>query len=210
MLWPRVYWQARCACMPAAAGRLRLSTVQWPVPVAERASRPLPRRDWVLPAVLLLFACLPLYRRVDSGLALLLHRAPQPGWRGAAMDALRTAAGRGVAGRWPRPTAASANCWGHAHVPSTCMLPPAPTRCRCPAGMRSLGFCLMACCHVLPPLPALLLHVGHTVLTWNPRTAALLCWLHRSPGLARLCWLTGWSWVACRWPPCSPLRGSWP
>ena len=34
--------------------------------------------------------------------------------------------------------------------------------------MRSLGFCLMACCHVLPPLPALLLHVGHTVLTWNP------------------------------------------
>lgn len=65
-------------------------------------------------------------------------------------------------------TAANANCWGHAHVPSTCMLPPAPTRCRCPAGMRSLGFCLMACCHVLPPLPALLLHVGHTVLTWNP------------------------------------------
>ena len=29
MLWPRVYWQARCACMPAAAGRLRLSTVQY-------------------------------------------------------------------------------------------------------------------------------------------------------------------------------------
>ena len=34
--------------------------------------------------------------------------------------------------------------------------------------MRSLGLALIACCHVLPPLPALLLQAGHTALTWNP------------------------------------------
>lgn len=47
----------------------------------------------MMPALMVLMACLPLYRRLDTGLALLLRRAPQPGWRGAAMDTLRTAAG---------------------------------------------------------------------------------------------------------------------
>lgn len=50
-------------------------------------------RDWLLPAVFVAMACAPSYRRIDSGLGLLLHRPPQLGWMGAAFDAMRTAAG---------------------------------------------------------------------------------------------------------------------
>lgn len=54
---------------------------------------PLRRRDWLLPAVLAAMVAAPSYRRIDSGLGLLLHRPPQPGSLGAVGDALRAAAG---------------------------------------------------------------------------------------------------------------------
>lgn len=66
-------------------------------------SKPLASRNWALPALMVITVCLPLFRRADTGLALLLHRAPLPGWRSAAMDALRTVAGERQRSLLPRP-----------------------------------------------------------------------------------------------------------